>query len=153
MMMRMIGPWCRTVTIGRLGAAAAGVRLSPRTAGGNQRKSGMGVARTTGFIEPLFVFAKLRIEEVFTGGSWVCPVAPFSENPVVVALGVGIEKRTGLAYKVGDSSATGEILCVWFRSVRVGSGRRLRWDVVEGTISSVLVLNGTRNEPIPVLES
>ena len=60
----------------RAAGAGAGMRVSPVwTAGGNQIVLGMGVARTS-LIELLFMFAEFWVEEVFTGGSWICPVAP-----------------------------------------------------------------------------
>ena len=104
-MMPYIRVWCLRATDRRLGAAAAGagIRVSPGwTTGGNQTDLGTGVACASP-IELLFMFTKFWVKEVFTGGSWVCPVAPVCINSVVVTLGIGIEKCTGPACKVGDS--------------------------------------------------
>ena len=139
--------WCLRATDRRLGATAAGtgIRVSPVwTTGGNQINLGTGVACTS-LIELPFMFGKFWVEEVFTGGSRVCPVAPVCINPVVVTLGIGIEKCTGPAYKFGDSSATSNVcrrLC-WWRGTRAIRG--LRCEADEATLLNILLRNGARN--------
>ena len=89
-----IRPWCLRATDRRLGAAGAGdgMRVSPVwTTGGNQITLGTG-GGCASLIELLFMFGKFWVEEVFTGGSWVCPVAPMWINSFVITLGVGIDK-------------------------------------------------------------
>ena len=139
----IIRVWCLRATDRRLGAAAAaaGIQVSPVwTVGGIQINLGTGGARTSQ-IELVFMFGKFWVEEVFTGGSWVCPVAPLCIDSVVVTLGIGIEKCTGPAYKVGESSATGNVFRLWFW---FWSGRALR-GADDASLLSTLVLNGARN--------
>jgi hypothetical protein len=113
----------------------------------NQRNLGAGVTSAS-LIELLLLFAEVWVELFFAGRSRVCPVTPFSIHSVVVALGVGIENRTGLAYKIGEPPTTSDIFQWLWRSWSVGGIRRERWETFAAMfLSCTLVLNGAYDEP------